>query len=56
LVGNKADLKSSQVVTTAEGRRLAKELGVFYEETSAITGDNIEQCFRLMLECKILLT
>lgn len=29
------------MVTTAEGRRLAKELGVFYEETSAITGDNI---------------
>jgi len=31
IVGNKSDLKSEQVVTTAEGRRLAKELGVLYE-------------------------
>jgi GTPase SAR1 family protein len=52
LVGNKSDLKSEQVVTSAEGRRLAKELGVFYEETSAITGDNIEIAFKNMLEGK----
>lgn len=50
IVGNKSDLKSEQVVTTAEGKRLAKELGCFFEETSAITGDNIESAFRNMLE------
>lgn len=30
IVGNKSDLKADQVVTTAEGKRLAKELGCFF--------------------------
>lgn len=50
IVGNKSDLKADQVVTTAEGKRLAKELGCFFEETSAITGDNIDSTFKNMLE------
>lgn len=53
IVGNKSDLKADQVVTTAEGKRLAKETGCLFEETSAITGDNIESAFRNMLEGKI---
>jgi hypothetical protein len=37
-------------VTTAEGKRLAKELGVYFEETSALTNDNVEHTFMLMFE------
>ena len=51
IVGNKADLRSIQVVSTTEGKSLAKELGCFFEETSALTGDNVESTFMDMLEC-----
>lgn len=37
-------------MTTAEGKRLAKELGVYFEETSALTNDNVEHSFMLMFE------
>ncbi|MFW9818493.1 MAG: Rab family GTPase [Candidatus Thorarchaeota archaeon] len=45
LVGNKVDLKSSRVVSTEEGMDLAKELGIFYMETSAKTSENIYDVF-----------
>jgi small GTP-binding protein len=53
IVGNKSDLKAIQAVNTMEGKSLAKELGCFFEETSALTGDNIEQTFQNMLECSL---
>ena len=48
LVGNKIDLKSTRVISTIEGAGLAKELGVSYIETSAITGENINDTFKLI--------
>ncbi|MFW9822477.1 MAG: GTP-binding protein [Candidatus Thorarchaeota archaeon] len=45
LVGNKSDLEGDRVVTTEEGMNLAKELGVYYMETSAKTNENIEEVF-----------
>jgi Ras-related protein Rab-6A len=45
LVGNKVDLNSSRVVSTEEGIELAKELGIYYIETSAKTSENIEDVF-----------
>jgi GTPase SAR1 family protein len=53
IVGNKLDLKKNyeQVVTTNEGKKLASQLGVLFAETSALTNENVEASFMLMLEC-----
>ena len=48
LVGNKIDLTDSRVVSTAEGEGIAKDLGLAYLETSAKTGENIEDAFRML--------
>ncbi|MBD3338690.1 MAG: GTP-binding protein, partial [Candidatus Lokiarchaeota archaeon] len=48
LVGNKTDLKDSRTVSTTEAEELAKELGVSYIETSAITGENINDAFKML--------
>jgi len=48
LVGNKIDLTDSRVVSTADGEQVAKELGLIYIETSAKTGENIEEGFRML--------
>ncbi len=45
LVGNKVDLDISREITTEEGMNLAKDLGVFYMETSAKTNENIDDVF-----------
>ena len=50
IVGNKSDLRAIQVVSTSEGKSLAKEMGCFFEESSALTGDNVESTFHSMLE------
>ena len=45
LVGNKVDLTTSRVISTEEGMELAKELNIYYMETSAKTNQNIENVF-----------
>ncbi|MHA2036108.1 MAG: Rab family GTPase [Promethearchaeota archaeon] len=45
LVGNKVDLNDERQVSIEEGMGLAKELGVYYMETSAKTNQNIEDVF-----------
>lgn len=46
LIGNKTDLgKESREVSTSEGQALAKELGIPFMETSALSGDNVEAAF-----------
>lgn len=45
LVGNKADLQDSRAVQKSEAEELAKSLGVFYIETSAKTGENVDSVF-----------
>lgn len=47
LVGNKMDLEERQV-TYAEGEALANELGMDYIETSAKSGENVEDAHRLI--------
>ena len=49
LVGNKADM-SDRRVRYEEGEALAKEMGVPFFETSAKTGQNVEEMFQLMAE------
>jgi Ras-related protein Rab-1A len=48
LVGNKIDLKDERVVTFEEGEALAEELGISYIETSAKTGENIDEAFKML--------
>ena len=45
LVANKVDLKDSRVVTTEEGEKYAKKNGFMYVESSALTGDNVEEAY-----------
>ena len=51
LVGNKDDLADQRVITTAEGEALAKSLsesGLSYIETSALSGNNVQDAFELI--------
>ncbi|MBD3253710.1 MAG: GTP-binding protein [Candidatus Lokiarchaeota archaeon] len=48
LVGNKIDLVDEREVSPEEGKKLAEELNLSYIETSAKTGENIEDAFRML--------
>ena len=51
LVGNKDDLAEQRVISTEEGKALAKSLsptGIEYIETSALTGNNVQNAFELI--------
>ncbi|NWF96861.1 MAG: GTP-binding protein [Candidatus Thorarchaeota archaeon] len=54
VVANKVDLEGSRVVTTQEGEEYAKRIGSLYVESSALTGENVEDSFvklcRVMIE------
>jgi len=46
LVGNKIDLKDQRKVSYNEGKKLADEKNIIFEEVSAKTGENFEELFR----------
>jgi Ras-related protein Rab-2A len=46
LVGNKIDIPQRRAVTTSEGQSLAKQHGLLFCETSARTGQGVEDVFR----------
>jgi small GTP-binding protein len=48
LVGNKIDLKEDRVVSTEEGESLSRKLKLTYIETSAKTGENINDAFKML--------
>jgi len=48
LVGNKIDLEDQKEISQEEGEKLAKELGISYIETSAKTGENIDEAFKML--------
>ncbi|TXT64111.1 MAG: Small GTP-binding domain protein (modular protein) [Promethearchaeota archaeon] len=48
LVGNKIDLKDSRKVSNAEGTALGEKLGISYIESSAKTGENINEAFKML--------
>ncbi|MFX1454191.1 MAG: GTP-binding protein [Promethearchaeota archaeon] len=48
LVGNKIDLTEDRVVSTEEGEELANNLSLSYIETSAKTGENINDAFKML--------
>ena len=45
LIGNKADLENSRVVTTEEGKAFAEKNGIFFYETSSKTAQNVDEAF-----------
>ncbi len=47
LVGNKCD-KAERVITEEQGRKLAEEYNMKFYETSAKTGQNVEEAFRYL--------
>jgi Ras-related protein Rab-2A len=51
LVGNKVDLKEKRKVQTAEGKDFASNNGLFFFETSALSGENVEKVFTESCEC-----
>ncbi len=48
LVGNKIDLVEDRVVSTEEGEEIAEKLNISYIETSAKTGENINDAFKML--------
>lgn len=50
LVGNKSDLKDAREVTTAEGKSLAEEQGLFFIETSALDSSNVAVAFQTVVK------
>ncbi|CAJ0580935.1 unnamed protein product, partial [Mesorhabditis spiculigera] len=53
LVGNKADLKGIRRPSNAALKKLTAELDVPYFETSALTGENIEELFQLAAQLSV---
>jgi len=45
VVANKVDLTDSRAVTTEEGKEYAKEYDFLYVESSALTGENVEEAY-----------
>ena len=50
LIGNKCDLEDKREVSIEDGEKLAERLGVKFIETSAKSGQNVEQSFALMAQ------
>ncbi|MBY8991069.1 MAG: GTP-binding protein [Candidatus Lokiarchaeota archaeon] len=48
LVGNKIDLTEDRVISTEMGEAFAKKLNLSYIETSAKTGENINDAFKML--------
>ncbi|XP_028779815.1 ras-related protein RABA3 [Neltuma alba] len=50
LIGNKADLVDLRAVSTEDAVEFAEEQGLFFSETSALSGENVESAFFKLLE------
>ncbi|KAI3764326.1 hypothetical protein L2E82_14333 [Cichorium intybus] len=50
LIGNKADLEEKREVPSEDAMEFAENQGLYFFETSALTGDNVEAAFFKLLE------
>ncbi|KAL8088591.1 ras-related protein RABA3-like [Apium graveolens] len=50
LIGNKADLVDLRAVSTEDATEFAEDQGLFFFETSALNGDNVEAAFFKLLK------
>jgi len=50
LIGNKKDLQKARVITEEQGKKLAAEYHLDFMETSAKTGENVNNVFELITE------
>jgi len=50
LIGNKSDLEDRRVVEKSAAKQLADTLGIKYFETSALTGENVNEAVDALLE------
>ena len=50
IIGNKLDDKEHKVIGENEGNEVAKEYKAIYMETSAKTGENIEEVFQCLID------
>ncbi|KAH7578088.1 hypothetical protein JRO89_XS01G0339100 [Xanthoceras sorbifolium] len=50
LIGNKADLVDLRAVSTEDAVEFAEDQGLFFSETSALNGDNVDSAFFRLLE------
>ncbi|KAJ4839109.1 Ras- protein raba3 [Turnera subulata] len=50
LIGNKADLVDLRAVPTEDAVEFAEDQGLFFSETSALNGDNVDSAFFRVLE------
>ncbi len=53
ILGNKEDLEDSRIIAKKDANKIAKELGLDYIETSALTGKNVELSFHKIAEALI---
>jgi small GTP-binding protein len=53
VVANKVDLEDSRVVTKEEGMEYAERNGYLYVESSALTGENVEEAYAAL--CKLMI-
>ena len=50
LVGNKSDLKEKRLVNSEEAKKNGESLGMTYMETSAFTGENVDELFNFVID------
>ena len=50
LIGNKGDLVDQRAVPTEDAIEFAENQGLFFSETSALRGDNVDSAFFRLLE------
>jgi len=50
IIGNKTDLASQRVISTADGQKFATDHQMDYYETSALTGENVMSAFEHLIE------
>ncbi|MGE3920101.1 MAG: GTP-binding protein [Gammaproteobacteria bacterium] len=50
IVGNKSDLASERVISEAKAQEFAKKYGLNYIETSAKSGNNVNEAFEMLLQ------